>query len=487
MIDRNKTAEKRTFLVVDDSPGDREILRRYLEEIEEWQIDLLHAASGQECLGILQDTLVDLLFIDYLLGSETGLELFRAVRAADHMQPVIMLTGQGSEQVAVEAISSGVDDYLIKESLQADSLRKALSNSFEKAAMRSKIEEQYNKLRWLALTDELTGLINRRHFMERAAQEIQRARRYQRSLSVLMMDLDRFKLINDRYGHAVGDQVLAATGEVIRKTLRSTDIAGRYGGEELCFLLPDTDTQGAVLLAERIRRALAAHSFSTADGVTFQVTCSIGVTTLGSDVTDHLSIISQADLAMYQAKAAGRNRVQVKELSNGASGERTGRCSEMVDGVRANRSARPAVILLVEDDPGDQELTRRALEEGKIHNNLFIVENGEQALDYLLRRGTYEHPATSPRPDLILLDLNMPKMDGKQFLEELRQYPDLARIPVVVLTTSSHEVDIIRSYRLGVKSVITKPLDVNDFFEMIKLLGTYWLEIVVLPSQVGEQ
>ena len=119
--------------------------------------------------------------------------------------------------------------------------------------------------------------------------------------------------------------------------------------------------------------------------------------------------------------------------------------------------------MLVEDDPGDQELTRRALEEGHVQCDLHIVGDGELALDYLLRRGEFEDPETSPRPDLVLLDLNLPKLDGKQVLEQMRQHPEMRRIAVVALTTSKQEADIVRTNDLGVNSYITKPVDVDEF------------------------
>ncbi len=149
-------------------------------------------------------------------------------------------------------------------------------------------------------------------------------------------------------------------------------------------------------------------------------------------------------------------------------------------------SRRPAVILLAEDDPGDQELTRWALTEGKIKNELHIVENGEEALDYLLRRGKYKDPGFAPWPDIFLLDLNMPRMDGREVLEELNKNKELLpHLSTVVLTTSKQEEDILRSYDLGVKSFITKPLDFTQFIKVVQVLEHYWLEIVVLPKRLG--
>jgi CheY-like chemotaxis protein len=144
---------------------------------------------------------------------------------------------------------------------------------------------------------------------------------------------------------------------------------------------------------------------------------------------------------------------------------------------------KPAVILLVEDDRSDQELTRRALGEGKIRNELRIVEDGEEALAYLFRRGKYKDPTTSPRPDLLLLDLNLPRVDGREVLEQIRADSKLRRMAVVVLTTSRQEEDILRSYELGCNSFIPKPVDLNQFMQVIQALEKYWFQIVVLPPK----
>lgn len=145
---------------------------------------------------------------------------------------------------------------------------------------------------------------------------------------------------------------------------------------------------------------------------------------------------------------------------------------------------RDAVILLVDDDPGDQELTRRALLHDVQPSCLHVVNNGEEALDYLLRRNAFQDPMTSPRPNLILLDLNMPKIDGKQVLEQISNHPHLRTIPVVVLTTSQEETDIARSYKLGCNSYITKPVDIEQFTEAVRQIGAYWFNLVALPKKV---
>lgn len=143
-------------------------------------------------------------------------------------------------------------------------------------------------------------------------------------------------------------------------------------------------------------------------------------------------------------------------------------------------------ILVADDDPDDRMLIEEAFAENRIANHLSFVEDGEDLLDFLLRRGKWSDPASSPRPGLILLDLNMPRMDGREALKRIKAEPSLAKIPVVVLTTSKQEEDILRTYGLGVNSFITKPVTFEGLLRVTQVLTSYWIEIVQLPGQFEE-
>jgi CheY-like chemotaxis protein len=143
--------------------------------------------------------------------------------------------------------------------------------------------------------------------------------------------------------------------------------------------------------------------------------------------------------------------------------------------------SRPITILMADDDPDDRMLIKEAFEESRIANDLRFVEDGVELLDYLKRRDKYADPASSPRPGLILLDLNMPRKDGREALREIKEDPALRNIRVVVLTTSKTEEDILRTYDLSASSYITKPVTFTGLVDVIRSLGKYWLEIVELP------
>ena len=138
----------------------------------------------------------------------------------------------------------------------------------------------------------------------------------------------------------------------------------------------------------------------------------------------------------------------------------------------------PIEVLLVEDNPGDVRLTREALKDGKVRNNLHVLADGVEAMRFLRREGRH---VDAPRPDLILLDLNLPKKDGREVLEEIKVDEDLRQIPVVILTTSQAEQDILESYRLRANAYVSKPVDLERFLEVVKTIEEFWLEIVRLP------
>ena len=152
-----------------------------------------------------------------------------------------------------------------------------------------------------------------------------------------------------------------------------------------------------------------------------------------------------------------------------------------------NQQKQPVLILMAEDDPEDRMLVRKAMEKNRLLNEIRFVEDGEQLMDYLYHRNKYASKRDSPRPDLILLDLNMPRKDGREALGEIKSDPDLRHTPIIVLTTSEAEADIISSYDLGVNSYITKPVTFEKLMGLVKIVSRYWFEVVKLPTNRGNR
>lgn len=179
-------------------------------------------------------------------------------------------------------------------------------------ALQTELRRKAAELERLATTDDLTGLANRRQFMQRLEQEFQRSARYESPLSLLVIDLDRFKTVNDRFGHPCGDMVLTRTGAILKQGSRGLDLPARLGGEEFGLIMPETDARGAQNMAERILHQIREEVYLSPDGSRFQVTCSIGIATLEGADSDHTgALFSRADQALYRAKEAGRDRISV--------------------------------------------------------------------------------------------------------------------------------------------------------------------------------
>jgi two-component system cell cycle response regulator len=299
-------------LLVDDSAEDRATYERLITRVSpDEAYTFTTAETVAEALALCRRTRFDCVLLDYLLPDGDGLNLLAALKRPDEplLLPVIVLTGQGDETVAVRAMKSGAQDYLGKNRVTSESLHRAMHHAMETVALLRKIEEQRTELTRLATLDELTGLYNRRFFMRRLHEEIERATRYGSPLSLLLLDVDHFKRVNDTYGHLVGDTVLASLAEIIRGTFRRTDVAARYGGEEFCALLTQTDLAGTEQVAERLRQGFAARAVELQDGTRLSVTCSAGVAEFGKDGIDGGTLLKVADARLYRAKGAGRNRV----------------------------------------------------------------------------------------------------------------------------------------------------------------------------------
>ena len=289
-------------LVVDDDAMDRRTVARLLAE----SFIVVEAAGGDQALAMLSENGVACVLLDYNIP---GTDTHQLLAQISKESAVIILTGHDDVVVAVRAMKEGAQDFLVKTNLTQEALLRAIGNAIDKVAMRRQIEQQRRELEFLATTDGLTGLHNRRCLMARLEQEIIRVQRFQAPVSLLMLDLDHFKAVNDQHGHLVGDQVLAHVAGILRTCLRGTDFAARYGGEEFCILALGTSSVGAEVFANRLRGLIAKSPFLIKDRETLAITCSIGVAETNSTRLDARRLIEAADQALYQAKSAGRNRV----------------------------------------------------------------------------------------------------------------------------------------------------------------------------------
>jgi len=306
-------AERSKILVVDDSRTQLEWLVKVLERDG---FDVRTAADGKDAIRKVRSDPPDLVLLDMILPDMDGLEVLRIVKARpeDQFIPVIILSVKSDLDSKVAGLRIGADDFLAKPFAEAEILARCAAMLRIKS-LQDQLRETQRKLREQAITDELTGLKNRRAFDERLLEEFRRAQRYADPVSLIMIDLDHFKQVNDRFGHPFGDVVLRGAAEQVRHSTRDPDICARYGGEEFAVILPKTHLSGALAVAERIWKELGAKTHPVPPGApgpekAIQVTASLGLAFYPSkDITTPELLLRYADEALYQAKKAGRNTI----------------------------------------------------------------------------------------------------------------------------------------------------------------------------------
>ncbi|MFA6960339.1 MAG: diguanylate cyclase [Opitutaceae bacterium] len=290
------------ILIIEDDRLQFRVTERLLANAHMARFEIDWAQTFEDGLSQLLTGNYAACLLDFQLGEHDGLELLRTAREKNCETPVIFLTADSSEQVDEAAMEAGASDYLVKGEITPRMLERSIRYSLKLgAAMR--------ELRLLATRDALTGLINRRSFDALLTGEVDRARRFGHPLSLVMLDLDHFKTINDTRGHAAGDTVLAAAARVIESEARNIDRVARIGGEEFAVLLMETDPVDALAVAQRMVEAMRSHPAMLADGSTLALTVSAGVATLSQVNDSEASLMAAADKALYAAKRAGRDRV----------------------------------------------------------------------------------------------------------------------------------------------------------------------------------
>jgi len=295
-------------LTVEDSDADFERVRQLLET-EARQLRLTRATNLGSALRLCVERTFDLCLVDYQLPDGHGIDFAEMLKQAGRTVPCILVTGLGGESLAAEAFRRGFYDYLPKHELSRGVLPRSIWNALERARMLSEIEEATRRISDLSARDKVTGLWNRHRLDERLGEEFTRSRRYRAPVTIGICDLDHFKQVNDSFGHAIGDEVLRTTAELMKAALRQTDFIGRYGGEEFCLVFPNTELMDAALCCERIRQRIENEKFASGNGESFSVTVSFGLCQCSNQHATVEALLSDADRALYGAKNQGRNQV----------------------------------------------------------------------------------------------------------------------------------------------------------------------------------
>ena len=405
-------------LVVDDDDIAVEHMR---ELIGAAGYEVATAHSGAAALAELRREFAPIVILDRNMPGMDGLELCRAIRDGAHYPGyvyIVLCTAHDAEEEILAGLAAGADDYVSKRSSGAQLVAR-LATARRILALEHSLKHAIEERRRMAMTDALTGAFNRRYFMSHLRRELKRARRSAGELALLIFDIDHFKHINDRYGHAAGDAVLVEFARRVQEHLpRESDWNARLGGEEFAVVLPETDLAGGGVVAERIRHGIAQTPIRTAAG-TIEVTVSVGVSGLAvfkeraEATVEHL--LRRADDCLYFSKRHGRDRVTI-------------------DGEAAVTRKPLKTVLYVDDDPDIREIVQMALSlDGQM--TVFTSDGGERAL-----------------------------------LKRMRLDPNLAHTPVIFMTAKVSPEETARFRELSAIGVIAKPFDPMALAGQVKAL-----------------
>ncbi|MDB6168652.1 MAG: response regulator receiver modulated diguanylate cyclase [Verrucomicrobia bacterium] len=291
----------RKILMIDDDRMQYRLTQEHFKNFRGETFDLEWSPTYEDGLAKLLEGKHAACLLDYQLGEHNGLELIRAAVEAGSRMPIVFLTAESSESVDIEAMNAGALDYLVKGEISSQTLERSLRYAL-------KLGETLEALRRLATRDPLTGLLNRREFDRILAEERERSLRFGHPLSLVLIDIDHFKAVNDTHGHPVGDAVLQKVAGRLVGGLRDVDRAARFGGEEFALIIMQADRKVAMETARRVCAAVEAETVKIENGPELRITVSAGAAAMPFDAKNCADLVAAADKALYGAKAGGRNR-----------------------------------------------------------------------------------------------------------------------------------------------------------------------------------
>ena len=307
MTDKEKAS---TVAIVDDDRPIRNLIRLFLSRAG---YRVIECATGKEAEETLVEKAWVLAILDRRLPDMDGVSLANRLKQSPELRNryVIMLTGEDDQADKIEGLDLGADDYMTKP-FHMPELIARIRAGLRIVTLQNELIEANRRLAQLSITDGLTNLYNHRHFQDELGKHFVESARYDRPLSLALIDIDFFKKVNDTWGHAVGDMVLKKVAGLFKESIRHSDLAARYGGEEFGVIMPETDMEDAISFAEKIRELVEETIIETEQGPV-RVTVSIGVSSVPHPtIKTPMALIEDADESLYRAKENGRNQVQAE-------------------------------------------------------------------------------------------------------------------------------------------------------------------------------
>jgi len=303
------------ILVIDDDEVDRRRIRRFINEKSGYQqIILEERTDAKSGLEALKSQVYDCVLLDFNLPDADGLSIIRTLNTGDGaIPPIIMQTVLDDDEIGLQTVAAGAQDYLIKGSFDSSLLMRSIRYACERHKLvqeKAILLSEYEKL---AIIDGLTGAYNRMHFENELNHRVSEGQRNNYPFSLMLLDVDHFKTINDIYGHQGGDTVLKAVASALKSRLRTSDILARYGGDEFVIILPGAELPTAIHLANQLLKVIADVSVPSIEPTKFEITISIGVAQFPADGDANKSLVACVDRRLYAAKTDGRNRLVYTE------------------------------------------------------------------------------------------------------------------------------------------------------------------------------
>ncbi len=481
-------------LLIEDSPTDQILLQVQLKEIADSSFSVEVRDRLLDGLERIRGGDVDVVLLDLGLPDSDGMQSVTTLREAAPSMPVVVLTGIEDELIGLEAVRHGAQDYLIKNRLDGALIARSLRYAMERSRSAQAVEEarSYAESVVEALSDSLLVLDSQLHVLSanssffetfhttkeqvvnRKLWEIHDGRwadhKLHRYLADILSGEDATKQLQLALQfNGAGERILEFSAQRLHRPfqkttellLRVVDITDKLNLERQLQTAQKMEAVGRLA-------AGVAHDFNNL--LTVIVGFSDVLLTKG-DLEPHREVIQKIKRAGERAASLTHHLLKHINLAS-QRGE-----SNMTDILQLGR---PAEILLVEDNKDDVVLTQEGFERAKLVVNLHHVNHGEECMAYLRKEGEF---SDAPTPDLILLDLNMPVMDGREVLSELVKDDSLNHLPVVILTTSADEKDVLNMYRLRCSAYATKPIDFDQFLEVVQGIADFWFTLVILPSR----
>lgn len=422
---KEELKDKKLIMLIDD---DIALLMYLKDELEKNDWLVIAVADPDRAINSYYDLNPDCVIIDINMKNKSGLDVLLQLKdnMKQHFIPMVMISIDHSKETRMKSYQLGADDYIHKP-LEMDEFMIRINRQLERKLA---IED-------LILLDDLTKVFNRKYLQRTYDRFVNSMKRNYKAFSIAMVDLDRFKQVNDTYGHIVGDKVLAGFAEVVRIRLRLNDVVIRYGGEEFLILFPETRANEAKIVLDRILAEFSKTPFkSLNDQSEFYCTFSAGIQEVYLDELDLKKNIDLADGALYEAKSEGRNQVRIVPVNN----------------IRLHKKI--VHIGIIDDDPIIRTMLQDLISKSKYTDgfslDIQLFKDGMEFFesDWYLKKN---------EPYLIILDGMMPRMDGLEVLQKLRELRYHERFTIMMLTSRKSEQDISRALQLGADDYITKP------------------------------